>query len=168
MRSSNPYPKSMHTAITASPSVQAPPTLFNPFLLTTAGLQSCREQRSDGHTMPRKADPELPPFQSRRTTPQGGSWQTPGCSSSGSASAASLQKPVEHPPSPAPKDAPSHCLSPLTVTGGRNHHNHQYWALTPYLPIYLGLSSHLSNTQSSKTLCNHVLKTICNSIQVFL
>ena len=51
-----PYPKSVHIGITASPSVQAPPTLFIPFPLAPARLRSCREQESDGHPMPRKAD----------------------------------------------------------------------------------------------------------------
>lgn len=68
------------------------------------------------------------------------------------------------PPSPAPGDAS--ILQPPAVTAAKGC-AHCCKALFLYRPIFPGLSSNLSNTRSSETLCSRVAETICNAIQVF-
>lgn len=138
------------------------------------GLWSCRERESNGHTIPGKADQWAPRFSPAGQHREDGVALGPDAPLAHSAAprAPCCPETRSASPSPAPRDTPAvPCtLQPgaATATEGGNHCNHHRQALALYLLIFLGLNSNLSNTQSFKTICNHVSETICNCVQVFV
>lgn len=142
----------------------------SPFLSPQLGCRAAGSRRVMATRCRGRQTSELPPLQFGRTMSRGWSSpqtkRTPGsqCSRPGSALPSCLPaetysaSPTQTSPEPSnlTQSLPLRDVTTATTT-----------ARLSVLRLFLGLSFNLSNAQSSKTLCNHVSETICNSIQVF-